>query len=96
VAANGRTELVGPAVPSDDLQVIRALLQAAVPTEEPLREYRIGIRNVQGAVYRMVRLCSLAEKSRFRTAMTALGFEEESGLAGAPLDGYDATFARRR
>jgi hypothetical protein len=75
--------------------VVRALLQAAVPTEEPLRKFRIGIRNEEGIVYRVVRLYSLAEKSKFAAAMAALGFDEEIGFAGAPVAGYDATFKPR-
>ena len=94
--SKGRTQLLGGAVPADDSKVIRALLLAAVPTEQPLREYCIGIRNDEGTAYRVVRLYSLAEKSKFRAAMAALGFEEETGLAGMPVGGYDATFSRRR
>lgn len=95
MVANGRTALLGPPALRNDTSVIRALLQAAVPNEQPLREYCIGIRNEQGAVYRLVRLYSLAEKARFTAAMVALGFEEETGLAGAPRNGYHATFSPR-
>lgn len=86
---------MGAPVPADDRSVIRALVQAAIPTEERLSEYRIGIRNMEGRIYRLVRLYSLAERTRFTSAITALGFVEESGLWGARTDGYDVTFRRR-
>lgn len=93
-----RTHLVTSRVPPSDTEVLRALVRAASPTDVPSRRFRIGIRDEEGAVYRVVHLYSLAEKSRFAALMQALGFEEETGLAGMPREGFHATWrpARRQ
>lgn len=88
-----RTQLLRGPAPPNDTEVLRALVQAAIPTDAPARRFRIGVRNSDGEVYRVVHLYSLAERSRFAALMQALGFEEETGLAGVALEGFHATWA---
>jgi hypothetical protein len=87
-----RTQLLRSPAPPNDTEVLRALVQAAIPTDAPARRFRIGVRNPDGEVYRVVHLYSLAERSRFAALMQALGFEEETGLAGVAREGFHATW----
>jgi hypothetical protein len=92
-----RTQIASTPISGADTEVLRALLRAAVPTDTPPgRSFRLGICNESGTVYRVVQLYSLAERTKFTSLMEALGFTEETGLAGAPLDGYHAVFSQRR
>jgi hypothetical protein len=92
-----RTQIITLPASRLDNEVLRALVKAAIPTDAPPpRSFRLGICNEDGAVYRVVELYSLAERTKFTSLMEALAFREETGLGGARRNGYDATFSLRR
>ena len=95
--AQPRTELLGEATPpDDDQQILQALVDAAVSANMGATQFRVGIRNPAGVVYRAVSLCGVTEKVNFARRLEALGYEDERFAGRRPPDGYDLMYSKPR
>jgi hypothetical protein len=95
--ARSRTELLGGATPAaDDQQILQALADAAVSASPGATQFRVGIRNPTGVVYRAVTLYGVAEKVNFARRLEALGYDDERFTGRRPAEGYDLMYSRPR
>ncbi|MDB5861046.1 MAG: hypothetical protein JWQ76_4735 [Ramlibacter sp.] len=95
VAHRPRTELVGDAKPpEDDGQILRALAVTASHANAGATQFRVGLRNGAGVVYRTATLFGVAEKVNFARQLEALGYEDERFVGRKPPAGYDLMYSK--
>ncbi|MGJ7531419.1 hypothetical protein [Variovorax sp. GB1P17] len=80
---------------TDDSEVLAAIEKAFAKSRGSTSNvWTLGVRNVDGIVYREVLVNSLDQLPAVSNALAKLGFAEEMDEEGGMIDGYDATFRK--
>lgn len=82
------------ASPQCDHDVLQAFLQVACPNAAGATEFKTGIRNELGEIYRVFFLFGLRERVNFELRMLELGFENENAFGNRRVATFDSVYSQ--